>query len=44
MTAGRSAKRKPDGADAYPAYMPGEKIKTISQFSKNFALQAGGKL
>ncbi|HGG7035441.1 TPA: hypothetical protein ACJHA9_003083, partial [Salmonella enterica subsp. enterica serovar Virchow] len=22
MTAGRSAKRKPDGADAYPAYMP----------------------
>ncbi|EHC44549.1 hypothetical protein LTSEGIV_4776, partial [Salmonella enterica subsp. enterica serovar Give str. S5-487] len=24
--------------------MPGEKIKTTSQFSKNFALQAGGKL
>ncbi|HGJ6094925.1 TPA: hypothetical protein ACX1ZI_003971, partial [Salmonella enterica subsp. enterica serovar Infantis] len=23
---------------------PGEKIKTTSQFSKNFALQAGGKL
>nr|WP_149022273.1 hypothetical protein [Salmonella enterica] len=27
MTAGRSAKRKPDGADAYPAYMPGAKNK-----------------
>ncbi|MDJ8651408.1 hypothetical protein LEJ06_05535, partial [Salmonella enterica] len=24
--------------------MPGEKIKTTSLFSKNFALQAGGKL
>ncbi|HCL5250771.1 TPA: hypothetical protein N2G30_000856 [Salmonella enterica] len=30
MTAGRSARRKPDGADAYPAYMLGEKIKTTS--------------
>ncbi|WP_205301853.1 hypothetical protein, partial [Salmonella enterica] len=31
--AGKKDKRKPDGADAYPAYMPGEKIKTTSQFS-----------
>ncbi|HHC0810549.1 TPA: hypothetical protein ACOSEH_003704, partial [Salmonella enterica] len=26
--------KKPDSADAYPAYMPGEKIKTTSQFSR----------
>ncbi|PEH21017.1 hypothetical protein CBI74_08700 [Salmonella enterica] len=44
MTAGRRAKRKPEGADAYSADKPGEKIKTTSQFSKNCALQAGGKL
>ncbi|MBK0271014.1 hypothetical protein JDT24_23195, partial [Salmonella enterica subsp. enterica serovar Infantis] len=31
MTAGRSANRKTDGADAYAAYMPGDNIKTTSQ-------------
>ncbi len=36
--------KKPDGADAYPAYTPhSAKIKP-PLFFKNFALQAGGKL
>ncbi|QUI98132.1 hypothetical protein KCP76_08085 [Salmonella enterica subsp. enterica serovar Weltevreden] len=43
MTAGE-AQRKPDGADAYPAYMPGEKIKPPRNFHTSLQAGGGGKL